>query len=425
MTAVIQVLLSILMSLGITFTTANVGDSIADVLEQQPPETKQYIERWLQDPAFMSTMTTIAMTNDMIEYATGGEVKEVSAEDLAREGINLGAWMAANAGNINRISQLDNGCFQLANGGTLRVETASQYEDGFKREGKHYTFIELNQYSVTGEYIQHTWFYDDISCEGSCTTQPVCWSTWGTTDGVLGYELVDAATDTYAMRFNYWSESLAGFYVKQLYFRPDGQVTGAGTTEADATIGEVTTDQGTFPLNPDGSVTINGVTYYPNADGSYSVNNNTYYPQIDLSAYNMDALMNLLEMIYQQLLDLENALEWEDDNTYEDAADVSLSYTGELSEFVYPTPKFMQVFPFCLPWDLVRGVKLLSSSPVAPKFVIPFEIPEFGMFKGYSSEIVLDFAQFDKYFHVVRWFSTVIFVAGLIFVTFKIVKGAN
>ena len=82
MTAVIQVLLSILMSLGIAFTTANVGDSIADVLEQQPPETKQYIERWLRNPTFMATISTIAMTNDMIEYATGGEVKEVSAEDM-------------------------------------------------------------------------------------------------------------------------------------------------------------------------------------------------------------------------------------------------------------------------------------------------------------------------------------------------------
>ena len=425
MTAVIQVLLSILMSLGITFTTANVGDSIADVLEQQPPETKQYIERWLQDPAFMSTMTTIAMTNDMIEYATGGEVKEVSAEDLARQGINLGAWMAANAGNINRISQFDNGCMELADGGKLIVEIESQYDEAFKYDDMHYTFFHISRYTAAGDYVSKVTLYEDITLDGlSYTSMIKCWSTWGTCDGVLGYEVVDSETNTYVIRLRWWSPNLNGFYVQQLYFRPDSSITGAGTTEADATIGEVTTDQGTFPLNPDGSVTIDGVTYY-NADGSYSVNDNTYYPQIDLSAYNMDALMNLLEMIYQQLLDLENALEWEEDNTYEDAADVSLSYTGELSEFVYPTPKFMQVFPFCLPWDLVRGVKLLSSSPVAPKFVIPFEIPEFGMFKGYSSEIVLDFAQFDKYFHVVRWFSTVIFVTGLIFVTFKIVKGAN
>lgn len=83
------------------------------------------------------------------------------------------------------------------------------------------------------------------------------------------------------------------------------------------------------------------------------------------------------------------------------------------------------VFPFCLPFDFVRGLAMLSQKPTAPVFTIPFNIPSFGAFEGSENNIVLDMSKYDNAFYIVRWIEVALFAFLLIFISFKIVKGVR
>lgn len=93
--------------------------------------------------------------------------------------------------------------------------------------------------------------------------------------------------------------------------------------------------------------------------------------------------------------------------------DVSLPKVDDLS-----LPKgIITKFPFCIPFDLKRGVEILSASPVAPSFAIPFR------FGGVIDEtITLDFDRFTDLIRFCRWFQTAIFTVGLAVVTRKFIK---
>ena len=136
----------------------------------------------------------------------------------------------------------------------------------------------------------------------------------------------------------------------------------------------------------------------------------------------IDELENKLEFEKEKEEDKE--LEEKQEEAIEDLEEAAAEAEDVLSQYTYSSTRWANIFPFCIPWDFVRGVKLLSASPVAPRFTIPFEIPEFGSFKGYKTEIVLNFSDYEKYFKPVRWFTTTFFLISLGFITFKIVKGA-
>lgn len=176
--------------------------------------------------------------------------------------------------------------------------------------------------------------------------------------------------------------------------------------EADGT--QVTPDM----LNPDGTVTIDGTTYYPK-------------DFIDWDKFKDPAIIDLLNQILSKIDDIDVI----EPDTTKDLVDsitdsVDISVSEELSDYMMPTG-ISSVFPFCLPFDLYRGIKLLSVKPVAPVLEIPFEVPEFGLFKGYKTTLTIEFEKYDKYFSVFRWGTYLIFAFGLIFITTKIVKGAN
>lgn len=176
--------------------------------------------------------------------------------------------------------------------------------------------------------------------------------------------------------------------------------------EADGT--QVTPDM----LNPDGTVTIDGTTYYPK-------------DFIDWDKFKDPAIIDLLNQILNKIDDIDVI----EPDTTKDLVDsitdsVDISVSEELSDYMMPTG-ISSVFPFCLPFDLYRGIRLLSVKPVAPVLEIPFEVPEFGLFKGYKTTLTIEFEKYDKYFSVFRWGTYLIFALGLIFITTKIVKGAN
>lgn len=66
-------------------------------------------------------------------------------------------------------------------------------------------------------------------------------------------------------------------------------------------------------------------------------------------------------------------------------------------------------FPFSIPWDIAKGIKLLAAPPKAPYFEVDFFEPiadRVGGWQG-STKIVLDFSQFEILGQLSRWTSTV------------------
>lgn len=74
-------------------------------------------------------------------------------------------------------------------------------------------------------------------------------------------------------------------------------------------------------------------------------------------------------------------------------------------------------FPFCIPFDLAKGLELLSAPPIEPRFVIPFKYGDV-----VNEEIVLDFSDFDYVVRMIRWFEVLLFTMGLAVATRQFIK---
>lgn len=76
-------------------------------------------------------------------------------------------------------------------------------------------------------------------------------------------------------------------------------------------------------------------------------------------------------------------------------------------------------FPFCIPFDLVNGIKTFVSSSEAPTFTVTFP-SLYGMQKG---SFDIDFANFDKIVKILRFFILLTFLYQLIKITRDMVRG--
>jgi hypothetical protein len=171
--------------------------------------------------------------------------------------------------------------------------------------------------------------------------------------------------------------------------------------EADGT--QVTPDM----LNPDGTVTIDGTTYYPK-------------DFIDWDKFKDPAIIDLLN----QILDaIDNAYVFDDSVPDSIPGDVAVEVPAELSDFT--TPGIANVFPFCLPWDFVRGMHLLKSEPEVPHFETEIKIPAFLNVPEQKWKLEIDFKEFEPLARITRWCSLLSFVYVLILITPKICKGAG
>lgn len=181
-------------------------------------------------------------------------------------------------------------------------------------------------------------------------------------------------------------------------------------------IGTVDIGGETYDVNADGTVTVGDTTYTINNDGSVTVNEgddiNTYSPTYNFEVYDDSAIQDLI----QDLIDTA-------DSTKDEVSDeAQAAVNAEIMDFTL-SPTISTVFPFCIPWDFVRGMKLLAIEPEAPRFEVPFDLPEFGLFPGSENTVVIDFEEYSKYFNIVRWVFYLIFCFGLCFLSFKIIKG--
>lgn len=193
-----------------------------------------------------------------------------------------------------------------------------------------------------------------------------------------------------------------------------------GGTEQALPIGSVIIDGVEYPVTPDG-VQIGDNVYPISKDGTIIIEGDTYKPTYNISNFDDSSIVDLLLDISNKLDTLSFPAEDESvDNLVNNAV---ISIPDDLSKLNLKTG-IASVFPFCIPFDFVRGLKLLAVKPEAPRFEVPFTLPAFGSFPGVYESIVIDFEEYSKYFDVVRWGFYVIFLFGLCFITFKIVKGA-
>lgn len=83
------------------------------------------------------------------------------------------------------------------------------------------------------------------------------------------------------------------------------------------------------------------------------------------------------------------------------------------------TADFKKLFPFCIPFDLVRAFKVFNADPVAPKFEWTLKIK----FIDFEYKFVLDLKEFNSVAVVCRSLILILFILGLILVTRNLIRG--
>lgn len=422
-TTICWFLICLLFSMGISINADNLGDGLAQIIdeaittgnyecsEEEIMSIKDYIDASPIASDYVLTEDDIAKLNTYIP------------SDVIEEAVGIDAWK-------DFVSQH-----------TLNYGDSITSSDGYTLT--FFTDIHPSYDEETGRYNYYVMWYEITDPNGTVIKRDAFFNN-------TIYSLGDEADAAIALDNSYIDEDqrfhilrcdgsqMAVVDCATLF--PSGMNPNFAQGVIDgATIGIIEGANGTlYEIGADGAIVLpDGSVVYPNEDGSYTINNTNYYPtEYNLAAYDDSALLGLLQQVLARLDSIENALEFESEEDIEAEKDEELeaaqeealeeveSYEGTLKKYTYSSPKWTTIFPFCIPWDFVRGVKLVSAAPVAPKFSIPFEIPAFLSFPGYKTEIVLDFSDFEKYFVPVRWFTTVFFLMSLGFVTFKIVKGA-
>lgn len=109
------------------------------------------------------------------------------------------------------------------------------------------------------------------------------------------------------------------------------------------------------------------------------------------------------------------------DRTKEDSkADSDVDSAGmkdSLSD--YKTDGLTSLFPFCIPFDLINCIKLMSATGEAPCWEFPFKVPVLGL----QENIKIDLAKWDSVAAVCRWGETLIFIGFLISKTRTLIRG--
>lgn len=78
-----------------------------------------------------------------------------------------------------------------------------------------------------------------------------------------------------------------------------------------------------------------------------------------------------------------------------------------------------EFFPFCVPYDMVRLIKVLNAEPQAPCFETAIKYDKLNI----NVPVKLDLSQFDEAAEVFRLCETILFILGLILVTRNLIRG--
>lgn len=162
-------------------------------------------------------------------------------------------------------------------------------------------------------------------------------------------------------------------------------------------------------LNPDGTVTIGGTTYYPK-------------DFIDWDKFKDPAIIDLLNKILAKIDDM--PVISEQDKPIVDVDSVEIAVPDELSDYTVPAG-ISSVFPFCLPFDFSRGIKMLLAEPEVPVFKTEIDMTDFCGFDLGVVPLEISLEKWEPAVVIIRWFNLLLFIISLIFISTKIVKGAG
>ncbi len=84
---------------------------------------------------------------------------------------------------------------------------------------------------------------------------------------------------------------------------------------------------------------------------------------------------------------------------------------------------FISKFPFSIPWDIFRALKLLAAPPVTPRWEVDFLAPIADKVGGWNGDttVVIDFGKYPIVGVVTRWLSTILFGYALASATKKLI----
>lgn len=79
---------------------------------------------------------------------------------------------------------------------------------------------------------------------------------------------------------------------------------------------------------------------------------------------------------------------------------------------------FQDVFPFCVPFDLIALISVFNADPVAPSVTFPFP-----SVNGQTVDYTLDLSPFEPAAEILRKMNLILFICGLILATRELIRG--
>ena len=108
---------------------------------------------------------------------------------------------------------------------------------------------------------------------------------------------------------------------------------------------------------------------------------------------------------------------YEKDATDAPPADTDVTLNDSLAD--YKTDGLTSLFPFCIPFDLINCIKLMSATGEAPCWEFPFKVP----MTDIEDTITIDLAKWDSVAAVCRSVETLLFIGLLISRTREFIRG--
>lgn len=294
--------------------------------------------------------------------------------------------------------------------------------------------IVYDGYGAVFKYVVYT-TYDDRTVIGTVSTQ------------YCDYIVVDRENLTitrYGVQKSVLDKYSAGTYEKTIeydytdspktldhYYNDEGLRGVGGVSNVYNVYGDVRYEDGTAAKSDDEYAaevgeTADGetVTLEDIQSGTVDVND----VDIDYSKFDDTAIIDLLNQILAEL-DKAPVVAEEKSETVDSAKEAVVEMAGELditelNNLQMPLG-ISDVFPFCLPFDFVRGMEILVAKPEVPVFKTVIDFGEINGWDLGEYPIEISFEKWEPVAIITRWTSMLLFMYSLIFISTKIVKGAG
>lgn len=441
MTAVESFIIALIMALGLSGASAQtIEDSLNAHNIDMTTQQQMQVYNWAHDPnlnIYAQSAEVIQMQKSLNEGFSVGVTDFADLyynfmddynilSDTGSGGLSFDAPIVveqegAGSANLPRKWVLDNGDIVL-----WEVTETPDYDPLFPE--KKYVRYALNLYTFDGSILNL--MSGNVIDYGMHNNYEQIW-------GQYFYPTL-YYNDNGILTCTFWNDFFVWDRENSKYVSYSDVITNSFPEAGRGTVAEEETEEGTYQIVDGNLVLPDGTVICPNGDGTFTLPDGTVVTvgEDNVTIGNKDYPLNRDKLDSNQLLndifdrlkdvvgDLTDDLPWEtpEESENENTLEGVEMVTGVIADLL-PNPKITNVFPFCLPWDLVRGIKLLSAPQVSPYFEIPFKV-SYRQF-NIDDKIILDFGKYTQYFIIVRWMETIAFIFFLIDKTRSIVYGGD